>query len=142
MSQLDVTRAEWMSRRRANLFFVSAFMFIVISMLEFPARETIDYAIIWVVWAALLLVNLAGIGGWFCPPVARALTEDETTRAHRAKALSIGFFVSNGVGLFLAILVRFVALEAREVAMIVVTAGISSALISFAAQERLAMRDA
>ena len=89
-----------------------------------------------------MLVNLAGIGGWLCPPVARALTEDESTRAHRARALAIGFFVTNGVALVMALLVRFLPLEPREVAMIVVTAGISAALISFAAQERLAMRDA
>lgn len=142
MSQSDVVRAERMSKARATLFLLSATLFILISALEFPARSSIAYTITWVIWAALLLANLAGIGGWFCPPVARALTEDETTRAHRARALSIGFFVSNGVALFLAILVRFVALGAREVAMIVVTAGLSCALIAFAAQERLAMRDA
>jgi uncharacterized membrane protein len=142
MSQFDVARAEWMSRRRADLFFFSAALFIVMSMIEFPARGSIAFTVTWAVWAALLLVNLAGIGGWLCPPAARALSEDETTKAHRAKALSIAFFVAIGVALFLSILVRFVPLDAREVAMITVTAGISCAPISFAAQERLAMRDA
>lgn len=141
MSQSDVARAEWMSRRRANLFFASAFLFIVISMADFPMRGSIDFTIIWVVWAVLLLANLTGFGGWLCPPIARAMAEDESTRAHRARALAIGFFVTNGVALVMTMLVRFVALEPREVAMIVVTAGISSALISFAAQERLAMHD-
>jgi succinate dehydrogenase hydrophobic anchor subunit len=142
MSQSDVARAEWMSRKRANLFFFSAALFIFMSMVEFPAHSSVAFAVTWVVWAALLLVNLAGIGGWLCPPGARALSEDETTKAHRAKALSIGFFVAIGVALFLSIFVRFVPLDAREVAMTTVTAGISCALISFAAQERLAMRDA
>ncbi|MDH7641056.1 hypothetical protein [Sphingomonas oryzagri] len=142
MSQSDVARAEWMSRRRANLFFASAFLFIAISWADFPMRGSIDFTIIWVAWAALLLLNLTGVGGWLCPPIARAMAEDESTRAHRARALSIGFFVGMGVALVMSILVRFVDVNAREVAMIVVTAGISSALISFAAQERLAMRDA
>ena len=142
MSQGDVARAEWMSRRRANLFFFSAALFIVMSMVDFPMQDSIDFALIWVVWAALLLLNLTGIGGWFCPPIARAMSEDETTKAHRARALSIAFFVAIGVALFLSIFVRFVPLGARQVAMIIVTAGISCALISFAAQERLAMRDA
>ncbi len=142
MAQTDVAKAEWMSRRRANLFVWSAILFILVSAMEFPAKASIDYVVAWTVWSALLLINLAGLGGWFCPPVARALTEDETTRAHRAKALSIRFFVATGVALLLSILVLFVPLGAREVAMITVTAGISSALIAFAVQERLAMRDA
>jgi MFS family permease len=142
MSQSDVARAERMSRARASLLLLSAALFIIMSMLEFPARGSLAHVAVWAIWAALLLVNLTGIGGWLCPPVARALTEDESTRAHRARALSIGFFVTNGVAVAMTLLVRFVALEAREVAMIIVTAGISCALISFAAQERLAMRDA
>ncbi len=142
MSQSDVAQAEGMSRRRANLFFASAALFLTMSVLDFPARDSLDYAIIWAAWAALLLVNLAGLGGWFCPPIARRLTEDEVTRAHRARALSIGFFVGIGVALLLSILVRFVDLAARQVTVVVVTAAIASALISFATQERLAMRDA
>ena len=131
-----------MSKARASLFLLSAALFNMMSMIDFTARGSLAHVVVWMVWAALLLANLAGVGAWLCPPVARALTEDESTRAHRAKALSIGFFVTNGVAVAMALLVRFVALEAREVAMIVATAGVSCALISFAAQERLAMRDA
>jgi uncharacterized membrane protein len=130
-----------MSRRRSTLFFVSAGLFIVISFLDFPARATIDFAVMWVLWAALLLVNLAGIGGWFCPPIARAMANDEGTRANRARALSLGFFVAVGVALLLSILIRFLDIDAREVAIAIVTAGISSALICFAALERASLGD-
>jgi hypothetical protein len=139
MTQSDVARAEGMSSMRATLFFVSAVLFIGIAMLDFPAAATIGFTIVWVFWSLLLLVNLAGVGGWLCPPAARAMANDEGTRANRAKALSLGFFVAIGVALLLSILIRFLPIDAREVTLSVVTAGISSALVCFAALERASL---
>ncbi len=141
MAQSDVVRADQMSRKRSTLFFISAALFIGIAMLDFPASATTEFTILWVVWALLLLVNLAGVGGWLCPPVARALANDEGTRANRAKALSLGFFVAIGAALLLSILIRYLPIGAREVTLSVVTAGISSALICFAALERASLGD-
>ncbi len=141
MAQSDVTAADAISAKRATLFFFSAAMFIGIAMLDFPARTGIAFSIIWVAWAALLLLNLAGIGGWLCPPVARRLANDEGTRANRAQSLSLGFFVAIGVALLLSVLVRIVAIDAREVILSIVTSGISSALICFAALERRSLAD-
>lgn len=138
----DADRAERLSRARTTLFYLSAALFILISLLDFPARTSFSFTGIWVVWALLLLCNLAGVGGWLLSRGPRRLMEDEGTRAHRAKSLSVGYFAAMAAALILTVIVRLVDVDVETALLAIVTAGISAALIAFAALERMAMRDA
>ena len=110
-------------------------------MPSFSARRSWSFTAIWVLWATLLLLNLAGVGGWLVPRGTRRLMEDEGTRANRARSLSIGFFAALASALILSLLVRMVAIDVQTALLSIVTAGISAALIAFAALERTSMHD-
>ncbi|WBO22365.1 hypothetical protein [Sphingomonas abietis] len=140
MSEADT--AERMSRTRTTLFYLSAALFILISVMDFPVRRSLAFTGIWVIWAMLLLANIAGIGGWLHAKSTRRLMEDEGTRANRSKSLAIGYFATMASALILTVVVRLVEVDVQTAILAVATAGISAALISFAALERLSMRDA
>lgn len=94
-------------------------------------------------WAALtatLLVLLATGGGLLRSRAVRALLNDETTRLHRMRACATGLWASMLCGIAVYLLAQVVEVTAREAIHIVVTAGLSAALLGFAMQERRAFR--
>jgi hypothetical protein len=95
------------------------------------------------VWALVLLAQISGIAARFAPGPAWRLAEDEGTRANRATSLAIGYLAAMASALILTLTVRLLPeIDARHVAMSVLTAGISAASISFAVLERIALHQA
>lgn len=70
----------------------------------------------------------------------RVLLNDETTRAHRARALSIGFVTRMATGIVLYALSLVTIVPGRSAVHVMMTVGIGSALIAFAVLERRAFR--
>jgi magnesium-transporting ATPase (P-type) len=95
----------------------------------------------WLVMAIALLALLMTGGGWFQSPQVRALVDDESTREHRQKALSVGFIAAmlTCAGLYFATM--FEPISGREAVHLTMTIGIGAALLSFGAQERMALRN-
>ena len=93
-----------------------------------------------VILAIVLLALMATGGGWRHGREVRALLNDESTRAHRAKALASGFW-----GLAVAILALyatapFVRIEAGEAAHVLLSIAVAVPAFRFAMLERRADR--
>ena len=71
----------------------------------------------------------------------RELANDELTRAHRDKALRLGFANAMVTCLLLYLLSMVKHFEARDAIHIITTVGLSSALLSFAFMEKRAHAD-
>ena len=143
----DFSKAEKLSRRRARMLFVVAIIFIAQQGSFFadpgdPARAVGTVKIgAWVVLSAVILAALVTGGAWIYPKHIRDLANDELTRAHRDKALRLGFINAMITCLLLYVLSTFSPVDAREAIHVITTVGLASALLSFAVMERQAMRD-
>jgi hypothetical protein len=86
-------------------------------------------------WPALMLAFIASGGGFILSREVRAVLNDETTHAHRRRALEFGFWGAMagalaGYGLSLA-----GAATPLAVAHLVLSAGLAAAMVAFAALE-------
>lgn len=145
----DADEIERLQRRRTRIVTAQALLFVVwqANFLLVEGSGAADRAVdrvkiaAYAVWTLLLLAFLATGGSWWFPREVRAVLNDETTTAHRQRAMSLGFLVAMlvGVGLYLASL--FEPLTERQAVHAVLTAGIATALIAFAALERRAQAD-
>lgn len=140
MDAADVEKAEKLGRRRARVMMVQALLFVSWQGLFFsgvaqdPERVVNQVKIsAWMVWAVALLVLLATGGGLIRGRKVRALLEDELTRSHRTRAYVYGFWAAMGSALGLYAVNLFEPVSARETIHIVLSAGIGTALILFAA---------
>ena len=85
---------------------------------------------VWLFFAVVMLVLLLSGGGWFLPRKARALANDEPTRAIRDRAVKIGFVVAI-VTCFLVVAVSpFDPLPAQRAAHIVASMGLGTAFVA------------
>jgi hypothetical protein len=126
-----------MAGRRALLLLVLAGVLIVTEVLALEAVERPGPLIAWmalVALAALCMAPVAGLGRGR----AGAMLDDEGAREHRRTGLATGFWVAVTAALATMVVALFHPLSGPVVARIVVTAGLSAALISFAVQERRA----
>ena len=148
----DVETAERITRKRARMVMVLAVIFIGTQAVYFGKAakfdalgdmRTVDAVHIsaWLVMAAALLALLLTGGGWFRGQQVRALVDDESTREHRRKALSVGFVaaMANCAGLYFATF--FEPISGREAVHLTMTIGIGAALLSFGTLERMALKD-
>jgi multisubunit Na+/H+ antiporter MnhB subunit len=140
MTTVDV--AERKSRLRAvGLLFLAALTCAV--MIFVRSRPEIDFT--QGLWFGLLFgcaLNLLPIKRWLRPnsPVLRLL-EDEGTKENRRISCTIGFWTAVGVALLFGLVSHFnPQIGGDEVGQIVATAGIVSAMISFAVLELRAAR--
>jgi hypothetical protein len=92
------------------------------------------------VTAVTLLAFFATSGGWMQTRAIRALTNDESTRAHRANAMTIAFCNMVGAGIMIYGIGMFKTVSGGEAAHLIMTVGVTLALISFAAWKRMALR--
>ena len=94
----------------------------------------------WFVWALALLLMLATGGNLLRGRKVRALLNDELTRRNRAQAYVAGFWAAaiSAIGLYLVDL--FDPVGSREAIHAILSCAIASALITFAARERRALR--
>lgn len=134
-------RADDLARRRARVMPVFAILLIA-QQATFTGDARPDRIRIaaWLVLSVVLLLFLLTGGGWLKGRAVRALLNDETTRAHRARALSLGFGCTMATGIVLYAASLFTPVEGREAVHIMMTVGIAAALIAFAAAERRALR--
>jgi membrane protease YdiL (CAAX protease family) len=147
VKESDVETADRLSRRRARALPVLAILFLSGQAIfalgpDDPARA-VDQAKVaaWLVWALALLFLLATGGGAFRSKRVRALMDDEATRAHRARAYAVGFWLAVGTSVGIYALTAFDRVMPREALHIVVTAAIAGALLTFGILEHRAHRD-
>jgi hypothetical protein len=130
-----VLEAERLGKVRAVLFYLLAGAFLLSSGFGLKAHHTREQLVLWVVMALLIAANLTPLGACLKRGAMRSLMNDETTREHRRTALAAGFWVAIAASLLLAILVQAVALPPVDVARLVATAGLCTALLVFATLE-------
>jgi hypothetical protein len=138
-----------LQRRRTRLTVTQAILFIVwqTNFLLLQDSGAGDRAIdrfkigAYGVWTLLLIAFLATGGNWGSPRAVRAVLNDESTVAHRNRALSLGFFTAMLVALGLHVGSLILPLTERQAVHAVLTAGIASALVAFAHLERRAQAD-
>ncbi|HEU0098624.1 MAG TPA: hypothetical protein VFQ67_07595 [Allosphingosinicella sp.] len=147
MSESDFETADRLSRRRARQVPVLAILFLSGQAIfalgpDDPARAVDQVKVAaWLVWALALLLLLATGGGLFRSKKVRALMDDEATRAHRAKAYAVGFWLAVGTAIGIYALTAFDRVMPREALHIVVTAAIAGALLTFGFLEHRAHRN-
>ena len=87
----------------------------------------------------MLLLLIGTGGGWLRSSAVRALMNDETTRAHRTRALALAFWNTMATGLVLYLLSLVKAFDPRDAIHVMMTVGIATALLSFGTLERRAL---
>lgn len=141
----DVDAADKAGRKRARLMMASAILFVTTQAVSFhgpgTSRPESVRLVAWGVWALLLLLLLAGVGGWRLRPGVRAMLNDELTRENRRAAMVTGFWAAIGMAIFAGILAVLNQVGATEVARMVLTFAIATAVFAFAFAERSAHRD-
>lgn len=140
----DIALAERLGRKRARVMPIFAVLFILqqgsfygASRAEHVTRavERVDLAA-WIVLSAVLIGVLWTGGMWFRGRRVRALLNDETTRANRADALSLGFLAAMIAGLILYAVGDAMQIGTREAIHLIVSAGLVSAMLRFGFLER------
>ena len=150
-NETPVQAAERLGRRRARVLPVLAILFLTQQASFFASETERTSAVIRSVdhvkfgaWMALSLVLLAALytgGFWFHRREVRKLMNDEITREHRAKALSLGFLVAMLAAIALYVVDMAEPVGTRVAIHVIVTLGIGAALIRFGMLERRAHRD-
>ena len=140
-------QAEKLSKRRARLMPVLAVVYLGQQVSYFAALDAdraVDHVKVgaWVVMSIALLAALMSGGGLLRSREMRAVLNDETTRAHRAAAIEVGFVVTMVSAIALYVIATATPVSAREAIHVIVSLGIVAALIRFGWLERRAMRDA
>ncbi len=130
-----IERAERLGRVRACLFYMMAAIFVLNAALNFGEPQTIDRLALWVVLAVLMAANLTPIVAWLRPSGVATLLNDETTRDHRQMSFAAGFWAAIIAAIALYGVAIAMPVPAPDVARIVVTAGLTAALVSFATLE-------
>jgi magnesium-transporting ATPase (P-type) len=140
----DVEDAERMGRKRSQIFFVLAIVFFTGQSLYFtssPAtRDSHARVGAWLILVILIMMLLATGGFLLRGRKVRDLLNDETSRLNRLASQALGFWVTIIASLGLYVESMFEPLTFNEGVHILVTLGVGSALISFAARERRAHR--
>ena len=139
-------RIEYLQRRRTRLLYIQGIFFIAWQSTYFawahaaePTRN-VDHVRIaaYVVWSIALLAFVGTGGGYLQSRAVRAILNDEVTLANRRTAMVTGYWVSMLVAIGCYLLSLFEPMSANEAIHAVLTAGVGSALISFATLERRA----
>ncbi len=147
-SHSDFETAERLTRRRARMFPVLAVIFIsqqaafISGVRSLEAPRTVDSVKLsaWVVLSLVLLFAIWSNGFWLQRKGVRDLLNDETTRAHRADAMSLGFLFAmlGAIAIYMWSMIE--PMHVREALHMVVSIGIATALLRFGFLERRALR--
>jgi hypothetical protein len=141
----DVEKAEKLSRRRARMMVPFAVIFLT-QQATFFSTVANDHRLVswvhtlgWLLLASVILAALVTGGFWFRPRAVRALMEDEVTRENRHRALSLGFVMAMIAAMVLFVVDRIEPIGAPIAIHIILSAGLGTALVVFAALERRAL---
>jgi hypothetical protein len=137
-----VETAEAKARWRAYGFLVLAALSVGLMMFNIGGGGSDFTRGMWLGVLAGSAFNLMPIKRWLRPnnSVVRLL-DDETTREYRQFSCTVGFWASSAAAIILAAVTRYdAALSSLDVAEIVATAAIASAMLAFAALELRAAR--
>lgn len=139
----DADTADRLTRKRARVFIVLAILLISQQSIYFSASSSPDVAHFkfgaWLFLTSILLLLLGTGGFMFRRSEVRAMMNDESTRAHRQRALVLGFWNTMVTGLLLYVLSIFKAFDPRDAIHVMMTVGIGTALIAFGTMERKAL---
>jgi len=148
MSDTDSTveQADRLSRRRARMMPMLAIIFLL-QQASFFASETakpenairtVDHVKFgaWLVLSLVLLAALYTGGFWLRSRAVRDLMEDEITRDHRARALSLGFLIAMLAAIALYLVDMVDPMSSRMAIHLIVTMGIAAALLRFGMLEK------
>lgn len=134
--------ADRLSRRRALMMPLMAVVFLsgqaIYAIGRVEAGSIIDQVKVtaWVAWALILLALLATGGGFLNSRAVRRLMDDESTRANRGRAYSVGFWLAMIVTIVIYGLTAFDTIAPRESLHIIVTIAVAGALVTFGYLER------
>jgi len=136
----DIEKAEAAGRQRARIATASAIVFLTTLGASTSDQRLVDHirTFGWVAWSAMLLIILAGGGGWSQTLGVRKLMNDEVTKENRQRSLAVGFWVAMGTAAVTFVVDRYKPFEGQEASRIIITFGIASALIWFGHLERRA----
>jgi hypothetical protein len=136
-------QADRLGKRRARMFPILAIFFLTQQAAFFSSAHgdrMVDHVRTgaWVSLSLVILLLLVTKGFWFRSAKLRELLDDETTRANRADALSLGFAAAMFGAIAAFLINQFEPLHPDEVAHLVTTLGLATALIRFGMLERRA----
>lgn len=144
----DVEQAERLGRRRARILPMLALIFLSQQASFFLGENEraahmlrdVDHVKVsaWLILSLVLLLGLWSGGGWFRRKEVRALLNDDVTRAHRASASTLGFYVAMLTAIVLYVVDMFDPTDTRMTIHLIVTLGIGTALVRFGLLERRA----
>lgn len=129
--------AERLSQRRARLFPGLGIVLIVADAVTSFDNVEWPTAAIWLALCAAGFVLT--VTGGVPSRLLRRLTEDETTRAHRAQAVLIGYCAALACGAGLYVVSMFQVISATQAVQIVLTTAVAAPLIGFGVLESLAL---
>lgn len=140
--QIETAKAEWISGRRALLFYVLAGAIVMSAALGIPAHVSGSRSAFWVLACVGIALHLAPAGTALNRSrVIKSLLNDEGVRQHRLMSFAAGFWATIVTSLMIAVLTTFVPLAPMATAQVITSAGLAAALVSFATLERRAARD-
>lgn len=147
MSESEVLFAERKSRARAMLFYLMAVVLVGNTLIRFlplapdpdPASPRIVLGF-WLVMVVLTLINLMPVRGWRQPARLQSLLNDEATREYRRNSFAAGFWAAIACAATLTIVASLRPVSSVDVAQLIITAALATALTSFATQELRAAR--
>ncbi|MGO1305477.1 MAG: hypothetical protein ACTMKV_11915 [Sphingomonas parapaucimobilis] len=136
-----VEKAERNSLLRAILFYLLALSLLASTILSIAnGHDEPNRLLAWFVLIGLTALNLTSVPFLFRQHRLSALMNDETTRDHRRSSLATGFWAMILATAATIAVSSFVPLSAVALGRVVVTAGLTAALIAFATLELRASR--
>ena len=143
----DVERADRLGRQRARILPALVLIFIGGQFAFWSQPEgarLVDNVRLgaWALYVVIFLLFLGHGGGFLMSREVRALLNDETSRANRLRAQAAGFWgaILTAFGLFFV--ERFEPVSSREAIHLVITVGLTIAVLAMAWLEYRAHRDA
>ena len=145
MSEIErIEKAERLGRSRSRVFFVMAIVFFVGQIPYFSnpgATGDAPFRIgVWLILAMLMLLLIATGGFLLRGRKVLDLFNDETSRTNQLASQAVGFWAAMIAALSLYVAAMFKTVSLNAAVHIIVTAGVGSALLSFATRERRAHR--
>ena len=139
--QSEADRAEWISSRRALLFYLLAAALMLSAFLGVPGHVSASRSAFWVLACGIVAIHLTPVGTALNRSrVVKSLLNDESVRQHRLMSFTAGFWAAIVSALAISVITTFLPLASMTAAQIIASAGLSAALISFATLELRAAR--